>query len=188
MFLTLTEIKDYLGITDTSQDDLLTLLGEGVCSFIEKYTCTVYGRTEAFTEVLDGEGTDTIISGYNPATLTSLEIRNSSYNEDDWEIIDAKEYILLDEGMVRYMVDKFAERTGSVRLIGTYGYATTPSDITLIALMMIKSQMATGAGTKTAGAEKEDIGDYSITYSDISSMADVERTKTYEVLNEYKIC
>jgi hypothetical protein len=186
MFLTLDEIKEYLGITGTEDDDLLTLIGEGVCSFIEKYTCTIYGRTETFTEVLDGKGTDTVISNNFPITITTLEIRNSAYNENNWATIDSKEYMTLDEGMVRYMVGTFAERTGSVRLTGTYGYADVPDDIKLIALMMTKNKKSEGAGSTTKETTSETIGDYKVEYSDVSSMN--ESGRIYDILNDYKVC
>lgn len=127
---TVAQLKEYLGVTGTSDDALLTRVLAAAETFF--YTMLQRNSLEvgAFTQTLDGTGKDYVMVSYWPiVTLTSLVVAG--------ETIAASLYTFGSRGAFDSRMVYFTSASGllfpkgrrNVVVSGTAGYATTPPDV-----------------------------------------------------------
>lgn len=189
---TLSRAKSFLGISGASKDFVLTMLILGVTQFIQDTYCRRQFKRQTFTqELYNGKGAKRlwlknkpIISGQ---TLT-LEYRNSSVNEDNWQTIDTSAYFVNYKGgalefQAGYvdaflgLLNCFIEGTQNYRVTYTAGFylpssanyqdgtdddLDLPYDLELAALDLIA---AVYNNRQAAGIQSQQVNDVSITYA-----------------------
>jgi len=171
---TLARVKTFLGISGTSNDELLTSLINSCTDFIENY-CDRRFKQKAYTnELYNGNGTNKLLLKNYPVDESStfkIEERSSDLNEDDWNEIDTEYYFVhYDSGIVEYDYDNsstFLEDAGA----GDLEYACWK----LVSKVYNQRKQA-------GNIQSERLGDYSVTFKK-EVMADPE---IKSILDKYK--
>lgn len=166
---TLAKVKTALEITGTDDDTYLEALIDRVSEIIEAY-CDREFNSESREEIFDGTGTDDYITDEWPInSITSLSIRQSTLNEDDWETLDSEYYHYYgDQGVVHYL-NGFLKGVKNYKIVYTAGYTEVPDDLEQAAIDMISYYYNK---RKSKNVQSESIGDYSITYSKSDNVID----------------
>lgn len=79
------ELKDYIKVSEGSDDALLVLLEDRAVEFVEDLTGRYFGPPIAHTEYIDGNGTGTIWLAESPSSITSVRERYGA--GDAWTAI-----------------------------------------------------------------------------------------------------
>jgi hypothetical protein len=150
-----------------------------VTDFIEKQCGRRFKKTTYTQEMYSTEESETLNLKNFPVISTApfvLERRDSSMNEDDWEVVDTLYYhIDYTVGMIIGAGGlTFARTINGYRVTYTAGYDfdnvatflgdTEAADVELAAWILISSVWNTGTGAG-ANVQAERIGDYSVTYA-----------------------
>jgi len=160
---TLSDVKDYLGITTSDEDDQLEVLITAVSDFIKNETGREIVETE-YKEKIDGNRNEAIVLTQYP--VISVE----KLTVDDEEITD---YYLYKENAVikreaifddwdEHRSYYFPEGKQNIVVEYTAGYEDVPLDIQKAVWDIIQS---TRKSKKYAGLSKYAIGDESMTFS-----------------------
>lgn len=126
------DVKESLGIpsSDTTYDNLITRKINQATRAIESYCGRRFASTAYTNEVYTGTSIDELILRQRPViSLTSLDIRDSGLNYDNWETIDSQLYFTdANAGLLKL---NFSARGKWDRYRVTYtaGYATIPEDL-----------------------------------------------------------
>lgn len=138
----LNETKDWLGVTDTSDDVVIDALIDRAEQWVEEQTGRFFGATgTTHTELFSGTGTDTLWLQEDADSITSVEVRD--HPGDDWETINATD----DDGWEQDDEDgvKLRRKGGGNWLKGheyrvkyTFGYGTAPEDIRQLVFDLVK--------------------------------------------------
>ena len=101
MLATLSELKSYLGITDNSQDALLTIFLNSAIGTVEAST----GRsleldTTDRVEIIDGKGHALFLSKYPVATFVKLENNTGTANTPVWAEVSDGYFVEKPTGIV----------------------------------------------------------------------------------------
>jgi len=191
---TLARVKTFLGISGTSNDELLTSLINSCTDFIENY-CDRRFKQKAYTnELYNGNGTNKLLLKNYPVDESStfkLEERSSDLNEDDWNEIDTEYYFVhYDSGIVERVRGIFYKYPKHYRITYTAGYDYDNSSTFLedagagdleYACWKLVSKVYNQR--KQAGnIQSERLGDYSVTFKK-EVMADPE---IKSILDKYK--
>lgn len=126
----LASVKELLGITDTSKDNLVIRKINQATRQIENYCgrrflLSVYSQEEyAATQV------DQLVLRQRPvSSFTSLEIRDSGLNYNSWETVDTKLYFVDNSAGVLNLMFNAIGRWGRFRVTYSAGYTTIPEDL-----------------------------------------------------------
>jgi len=196
-------LLDFLGVDSTTatEDDVLDRIINAVTAYVENYTGRRIMKTAHSNEVYDGHNEEQIILKNWPVdsdeTFT-LQYRDSSENEDDWETIDSTDYyVKYDEGIVHGTGrSKWIAAIRKYRVSYTAGYnfdnATTfLSDTVAGDLEYITWKLASLAWNNRQAdpnVASESLGDYSVSFmktvmedGDVKSVLD--KYKRYEMVS-----
>lgn len=126
----LSDVKESLGVSSSAYDNLIIRKINQATKAIEGYC----GRRFYLTAYTDVEYTATIIDEIvlrqRPITeFTSLEIRDSTLNEDSWETIDSELYFVDKNAGVLNLNFNANGRWNRYRVTYTAGYGTIPDDL-----------------------------------------------------------
>lgn len=130
----LSDVKETLGITSSTNDNLLKRKINQATDIIEGYCALAYGHhfkeTTYTNEEYDGSGSNILSLKMRPVTaITSLQRRQTTQNEADWDDIDADMYFTdLNAGVIEYLSNQGLAWNG-YRVTYTAGYATIPADL-----------------------------------------------------------
>ena len=176
-------VADYgkLGTLDAGDVTKIEALINVITDYIEKQTGKRFKKTTYTNEEYDTERAQTINLKHFPV-LTSepiiLERRSSDLNENDWEEIDSEYYhVDAESGMIEAAGSiEFARTRKGYRVTYTAGYdfdntATFLSDTEAGDIELAAWILCLGLYESTeddADVKSERIGDYSITYQDVS--------------------
>jgi len=121
-------VKDYLGIKNTSStdSDLIDDLIDRVEVEIETYLSRSILSTET-TEYFDG-GVGVVFLKNTPVTTISGVWDNSIYTFDDDSLVSSDDYVILNNN-IRLKGYSFTEGNKNIKVIYTGGYTTTPLDL-----------------------------------------------------------
>jgi|WetSurMetagenome_2_1015567.scaffolds.fasta_scaffold06367_7 hypothetical protein len=157
--ISLSDVKTYLGITDTSEDDKLNTLIAATNLTIDKYVGWTLAETEYTDEIYDGPGTEALCLKNRPITeiaeITVFDIaveEVTNYYDYGWYLKDN------DSGIVWNNLC-WPPGRGIIKVSYTAGFDPIPADIFLGALEMVKFYRET---TEKTGILSEVLGDYSI--------------------------
>ena len=163
------DIKESLGITGTSQDNLIirkiNQATDMIESFCGKNNSQHFKETTYTSEEYDGTGTNQLILKNNPViSLSNFSERNTTQNENSWTTIDTQDYFVdLTAGVIDC-------RFGILRHWNLYkvtyiaGFVTIPSDLAE-ACVMLSSALVENASTG-ASVKKKTQGPKTIEYYD----------------------
>jgi hypothetical protein len=156
------DIKPYLGIpvANTEYDSLLTLFRDSVESAVLAYVETAFALTPVTNEILDSNGSDTIVPRNSPivsvqAIYTSVESDGSGGN-----LLDPEFYRVDTDGITLRAINQPRGRF-YVRIDYTYGYDGLPPEIKHAMLMAVdaefirKQKKQVGQGTSSRSKKDE---------------------------------
>lgn len=160
--IALAETKEWIGVTTTDDDALLTALITRVVAFLEVQTGRHFDASASHTEYLDGNGSDELYINEPADTITSVHYR--SYPGDSWTEItagDADGFEQQGRKLLRKGMHRWA-RGYEYRVIYDFGYATGPEDVRQLALDLVKLKYGEAKIDAQAGAfDSYQIGDTS---------------------------
>ena len=116
----LADIRLFLNIPDgqTAMNDLLTSLLDSLNDVIEDYLGVTCINTE-YTEVYDGDGTNTLFLKHYPiVSVSSLSVDDGTVSSSDY-------YIYSDEGFIRLDSDVFTKDNQNVAITYKAGHGAT---------------------------------------------------------------
>lgn len=164
----LADVKESLGITGTSQDNLIRRKINQATDMIESYCGKNNGQhfaSTAYVEDYDGTGTNQLILKNRPViTFTSLQQRSTTENISDFDTVSSEDYFVDTTAGVLDCVFTLSENWNIYRATYTAGFATIPSDLAE-ACVMLASALVDNAGTGAAVKRKTQ-GPKSIEYYD----------------------
>ncbi|MFQ5956176.1 MAG: head-tail connector protein [Candidatus Brocadiales bacterium] len=124
------KVKEYLGVSGTSEDALLSRLVDWASDLVHSYCGRIF--TEAsYDEYYDGDGTEGLLANQYPiSTVTSLEV--------DGIQKDVSSYTLYGQlGLLKLKSGTFPKGKNNVRLQYTAGYSTIPNDLEQVAIELV---------------------------------------------------
>lgn len=193
--ITRENLKTYLGISGTSEDDFLDLVVAGVDTLIESLSGRRF-ESETYTEqVVDGTGRQRLYLPNRPLTAVSevrvsgegvAGVNNSSdfdsstiWNVNDDYVIDSLTQDERNQSLLVAVYGVWPLGIKNVRVTYTAGYTTVPADIKLAAYQ-IAARVRNGR-TRGGMIKSERMGDESYELFD-----DVSRSIADSVLAKYR--
>lgn len=176
-FVTLTEVKTQLGISDSSEDSKLEFLITAATDLVEKYCGRSFNETTHTEELYDGEDSNTLFLKNYPV---SDEVADAPVILVDDEAVDVED-VNYQKGILELAS---IVNAGLSNIKATYkgGYATDdiPFDLKQ-AIILIVARARNAA--KNSGVVSESVGDYSVAYQ---SAAAAMTKDVKEILVNYK--
>lgn len=129
---TVEDVKESLGIasSDHSQDNIIIRKINQATMMIENYCGRRFTLTTYTNEEYDATNTDQLILKNRPVvTFTSLDIRDTALNEDDWDAVDSELYFVDQSAGVIDLNFGFNGRWNRMRVSYSAGYSTIPADL-----------------------------------------------------------
>ena len=127
---TVAKVKEYLGVTATSEDALISRLVDWATDLIHSYCGRIFSEA-AYDEYYDGDGTEgLLVNQYPISAVSSVEVNGTSR--------DASSYALYGQlGLLRLKSAAFPRGKKNVRVQYTAGYATIPNDLEQAAIELV---------------------------------------------------
>lgn len=160
---TLAKVKEYLQITDTASDTLLTDLLARLQAWAESYLDRKI-ESAAYTEQQDGDGTSLLTLKQYPVTaVTSIHDDTLRVFGAD-RLIAAADYVTYgDRGQVKLDGLVFTIGLQNVKAIYTAGYATVPPELVQALCELVADRFR---NKENQGVKSLTIGAYSVAYTD----------------------
>lgn len=171
--ITTAELKEHLGITDSSQDTYLTNLAARITAYVERYTGRVFGRSVTVTDEVHDypkDGGTVLLRQTDVRTLTSLKYNDTAMDTAAYKWNAAGEINL--PAYSSWDINWGTSRHGhnnALKITYTYGMVEVPLDVKLAALEIASTVYARRQGQGQKVAER--IGDYSVQYADAAKAA-----------------
>jgi hypothetical protein len=167
--ISLADVKEGLGISNASQDNLLTRYINQATDLIEKFCNGRRFKETTYTnQEYNGSGTAYLdLRHYPLSSITKLERRTSTdYSASDFDEIDTSDY-LIDSGSQTntgqvYMPIGFIKGIRNYRITYVAGYSSIPNDLEEACGKLVSYFLKTA--NKNEGVKSETLGRYSITY------------------------
>lgn len=158
---TLSDVKETLGINNSSQDNLIKRKINQATLAIESYCNLAYDhhfKSTVYTdEQYDGSGSDQMFLRMSPVTVfTSFSIRTTTQNDDSWDVIDSQLYFVdMPSGVIDLLFSQSLQ-WNKFKVTYTAGYATIPFDlseacVTLASYFVQNAISGTGVKRKREG-------------------------------------
>lgn len=151
----LADVKETLGITNSSKDNLIIRKINQASQMIEDY-CQRKFVAARYTEVYDGSLTDQLVLRQHPVSLLStVEARNTSLNDNSFSVVPGNDYFLDSNAGVIEGISSFWGHYDRWQITYDAGYTTIPSDLaeacaTLAAHLFSSSIGGGGAGNSAS--------------------------------------
>lgn len=176
-YAVLANVKSRLGITDTTDDTVLTEICNETNQMVEEFTGRVLAPLTYTNALFDGynafEDGRCLLIPFGILTVTTLE--TASYTGGPFQTVPATDYFIRptaqerlpsEPGYELWMTDipsasnqipYFLSGFANVRLNGTGGWAATPDDVTMVAenyaVALYRARGAGGSDEFTLGAD-----------------------------------
>lgn len=166
-FITLDEIKDYLGITGSTHDTLLTALANAATDFIEKYTQRRITTQTVSNELHSGDQSTKILVKHYPIdseeTITLEEADEPISNTDNWTTISSEKYFIDHTKGIITTNFNLTKGINNYRVSYTSGWsaANIPYDIRWAGWDLVAKMFNL---RKAAGFSAQSLGDLSVTF------------------------
>jgi uncharacterized phiE125 gp8 family phage protein len=177
--ITLSDLKTYLEITDTTFDTILNDLIEAVSEEFETYTSRKFIQATYTDEYFDGDGTRILwLPNWPIISVTSVvenDVTLTEGNEEDY-------IVYKEEGYLWRVGTVWAEGVKNIKITYTAGYLQ--SDIPKDLVLAVKKQVAfewQKQKSKRWGEQARTFPDGSITFIISELLPDVQ-----DILNRYK--
>lgn len=170
--ISLTEVKESLGINVGTYDNLLTRLINSATEQIENYCNRRFTET-VYTEIYSGDGNQFLFLRNAPVTaLTKIEFMTGDYDDPAWDAYESEFYNIdttytggstmsNDNSGVVYNRVSFYKGFNNIRVSYVAGYSTIPSDVSESCVDLV-SYLYKAKNSK--GIKSESLGDRSVTY------------------------
>lgn len=171
----LSDLKETLGIVTNTYDNLLKRKINQATDIIEGYCALAYGHhfkeTTYTNEEYDGSGSNTLSLKMRPVTaITSLQRRQTTQNEADWDDVDADMYFTdLNSGVIEYLSNQ-GLAWNSYRVTYTAGYSTIPADLAETCVTLAAYLYQNGATGTSVKRKKE--GQRELEYFEVAAAND----------------
>lgn len=163
------DVKETLGIpsSDHSKDNLIIRKINQATVMIENYTGRRFKATD-YVEDVDSSGTDQLILKQRPInSLTSIQQRDTTENDDDFEVIDSEYYFYdANAGVVEGVIG-FTGGWNGWRVTYNAGYTVIPSDVAEACATLASYLVANGTSSTNVKSKQE--GQRKIEYFDAST-------------------
>lgn len=187
---TVQDVKESMGITGTSQDNLIkrkinqaTLIIEGYCGLPEDHH---FKETTYTNEQYDGSGSNQMILKMRPVTsITSFQRRDTSESDGNFSDVESEHYFGtdLDAGVLDLNFTQSGGWNG-YQVTYTAGYATIPADLSE-ACVMLASYLIENA-TTGSGVKSKQEGSRKIEYFETAFASSlIEQLSLDDLLNRY---
>lgn len=169
---TLQDVKDWLGITDSSHDTTLGIINAAMNDAICNYCETDFQKHENVTEILDGNRSDMICPRETPILSVSELWFWVETDGSGGELLDPSDYQVLSEAIVipNLQTPKYRSK---IKVVYSWGYESVPSDVKLCALQAAEAEFRR-KGKKTLGGMSRSKKDESENTSSDGSMWDIK--------------
>lgn len=172
----LSELKDWLDVTGTDDDNLLTNMEKRAVAFLEEQTNRYFGAERTVVEIVSGAGDDVLWLREPPVSITSVERRDAIGT--GWETVDSTYYELdpiNQRKLFRLGGYVWAKGRRNYKITYKDGYATgsEPLDVYQAVIDLVAAQYRTMGAE---GVKSERMGDYQYTIADINDMPRVRET------------
>ena len=132
--VSLSDVKEYLGITSNDYDDMLTSISNGVTEYFEGYCHRSFSAVSTHIQwwSIADDVTDTVRCEYTPiVSFIELSDDGDEVDEDDY-------YVDTESGLVRLKDGTyFTKGVSTVCASYTHGYSSVPADVELAAKVAI---------------------------------------------------
>lgn len=167
---TVADVKESLGITNDTQNNLIIRKINQATDMIEAY-CGLDNdhhlvSTTYTDEVYDATGDNYLRLKARPLiTLTSIQARDTSTNDDNWTTLDTENYFTDEYSNVVSNLSSFWGGFSRWRVTYTAGFATIPSDLAE-ACVILASYLVENASSSGAAVKRKQEGQREIEYFD----------------------
>ena len=187
---TVADVKESMGITDSTQDNLIIRKINQATILIENYCLRTFQSTVYTNDMYDATQVDVLVLRQRPVTnIASIEIRDSGLNINNWETIDSKLYhcdagsAQAKAGVVALMFQALG-RWDRYRVTYTAGYTTIPQDLneacaTLAAYYVTNSDGNIAVKIKQEGSRKIEYYGGIESFSGLIHMLGIDQTIDY---------
>lgn len=166
----LSDVKETLGIASsvTTYDNLIIRKINQATLLIQNY-CGRHFLSAAYTdEVYNPTNIDEIILKQRPViSVASFSVRDTTYNDDDWEVIDTDLYFIDYNAGILKLLFNAGGRWQAYKTTYTAGYATIPDDLAEACAILAAYYYNNGNGQ--AGVKAKTEGQRKIEYYDSNS-------------------
>lgn len=168
VFVTLANVKLYLGISTTTDDELLEILINQATDTVEAYLGLTVLLTTYTNEVYDGGGTNELFLKNYPVDTTSvtLQYRNTTVtNNDSWSTVTTTDYFIYGgEGYI-WKNTPFIDLPQHYRATYDAGWASgsVPDDLKLAVMKLVSGLYNR---MRAEGKKSEKLGEYAVSWMD----------------------
>lgn len=164
--VTLDDTKLFLGITDSSKDNLIKLFINIATDQIEEATGRRFKETTYTDEKFDGNGEkEVLLPQYPVITFTSLSKNTAYNNSDSWEVVDGEEYFINEEAGFLTGVYKFFQGVENYKATFVAGYASIPYDLQFACMQLVRNLQDGNATGTDRVLERESLGDHTVVFA-----------------------
>lgn len=186
----LADVKESLGIDsgDQSKDNLIRRKINQATVSIENYTGRRFASTTYTQEEYDATNTPQLVLKQRPIiTFTTLDIRDTDLNQNDWEAVDSALYFVDTNAGVIDLLFNAIGRWNRYRATYTAGYTTIPADLAEACATLAGFYVENATSGQAVKSKSE--GSRSIDYYNISSGRSTsslfDQLGIDEILNSY---
>ena len=162
------DVKELLGITGATQDNLITRNINYATKIILNYCGVTSFRSTAYVEYYDGIGGNELVLRNRPViTMTSVQWRDEAGNNASFETLDSEDYFVdTDAGIIKSLID-LGGSFHTWKISYTAGYASIPDDLAEACARMAAYMLENGTAGTSIKSKQE--GQRKIEYFDSSS-------------------
>lgn len=149
------DVKESLGIasSDTSWDNLIRRKINQVSDLIEKYCNRTFALTPYTNEEYNSSQIDELVLRQRPVVVDgshtfTLQVRDTPFNENDWETIDSSLYFIDANAGVLNLNFRAAGNWNRYRATYSAGYSTIPDDLAEAAASLVSFYVTNASGSK----------------------------------------
>lgn len=136
MIITKEELKNYLWITDTTQDTILSIFANWTSDMVESM-CGRKFEEDTYTAYVDWAGqVDLVLPQYPVKSITSISYNTGTYSTPIWEPIDNDLYNFNANNWIISFDIQLARWFGNYKIIYVAWYETIPFDLKLVTLKL----------------------------------------------------
>lgn len=203
--ITTSEVKQFLGVTSTVNDSLITTFTNYVIAEIESYcgrtlTLTTYtGATLKYEDsTFDNRPQITLDTseGYPKLYLQQYPVTTvTSFTYKDNPLVATDDYMLNTTNGVIEMYTAFNDLKDNIEITYVAGYDSAPNDLKLVICQGVKAMYAESGATSqnSGGISSKKVGDFSVNYgagnsqySDGSTIGKTYLMANRAILNRYR--
>ena len=155
------DVKESLGIPSatTTYDNLITRKINQATLAIENYCSRRFLETSYTNEEYNATNIDEMVLKQRPITATttfSMQARDTSLNEADWDTVDTELYFVDNPSGVVYLTFNSVGRWKRYRFTYSAGYATIPEDLAEACAALAGFYYSNGSGSDVGVSRKKE--------------------------------